>query len=87
MKKIAKKKGTTVDELKSMNPQAIALIKPKQKLKYHKAKMDRVIVKWRLFTAQNIAQRYNVEDPNYDEKLEYLVKKVFPKLKREKTKK
>lgn len=82
--KIAKKKGTTVDELKSMNPQAVALIKPRQKLKYHKAMMDRVIVRWRLFTAQNIAQRYNVGDPSYAEKLEYLVKEVFPKLKRDK---
>jgi hypothetical protein len=82
--KIAKKKGTTVDELKSMNPQAVAMIKPRQKLKYHKAKMDRVIVRWRLFTAQNIAQRYNVGDPSYAEKLEYLIKEVFPKLKRNK---
>ena len=84
LSKIAKKVDTTVDELISMNPGAKAMIKPKQKLKYHKAKMQRVIVGWRSFTTQEIAKRYNIGDPDYSAKLDYLIKDVFPKLKRSK---
>jgi hypothetical protein len=80
--KIAGKVDTTVDELAESNPLALAGLRPKQRLKYHKAQMKRAIVGWRHFTSQNIAQRYNVGDPDYAAKIGYLMNDVFPKISR-----
>ena len=82
LEKIAKSNGTTVEELKSQNPTAVKMIKPGQQLIYHRAKRERFIKSWRPFTATNIAKRYNAGDHNYAEKLGYLIKTVFPKIKR-----
>jgi len=78
--KIARKNGTTVEELKSMNPKARMMIRPGDKLKYVKASMIRVITGWRSFNSTTMAQRYNVGDSNYSAKLDYLIKNVFPNL-------
>jgi len=79
---IANAKGTTLEELNARNPGTTAHLKPGQVLKYTKTKMELTIVGWRGFTAQEIAQRYNVGDPDYSAKITYLMKDVFPKLNR-----
>jgi len=78
--KIAKAVGTTIPSLTALNPTA-RMIFPKQKLKYRKAGMQRVITGWRPFTTSTIAATYNVGDPKYKEKLDYVLA-LFPKLKR-----
>ncbi|MCE2026858.1 LysM peptidoglycan-binding domain-containing protein [Sessilibacter corallicola] len=77
--KIAKKVGTTVEELKISNPSKISRIHPNDVLKYHKASVERVIVGWRPVSANTIAQRYNVGDPNYSRKLTYIINEIFSK--------
>jgi LysM repeat protein len=81
--KISKKVGTTVDNLKSQNPGAGAMIHPKDVLKYQKATMKRQIVGWRDFNVMTtIADRYNGGgDPDYAAKLVYVLD-LFKKLKR-----
>jgi len=79
LSKIARQKGTTVEELKTSNPTKAAIIRPGDKLKYHKAKIERVITGWRAVSAPVIAERYNFEDKNYSKKLAYVVNEVFPK--------
>lgn len=80
---IANKHGTTLNDLQSRNPAAKVMIKPGQKLKYRKAKMGMVIVGWRNITTAEVASRYNGGgDPDYSSKLDYILKDVFPKLKR-----
>lgn len=79
LSKIAKKNGTTVDELKKSNPTKGAIIKPGDKLKYYKARSERVIIGWHAVSESMIAQKYNVGDPNYSKKLTYLINEVFPK--------
>lgn len=83
LEKIAKKVGSTVDNLKDQNPGAGAMIHPKDVLKYQKATMKRQIVGWRDFTVMgNIADRYNGGgDPDYAAKLVYVLD-LFKKLKR-----
>ena len=82
--KIAKKEGTTVDELKASNPsKKSGHIKKGDVLKYHKAKMTTVVSAWRNFDTATIAARYNGGgDSNYKGKLDYVINDVFPKLKR-----
>jgi len=79
---IAQSNGTTVEELKKMNPAAAAGIKPGQKLNYHKAKMGLAIESWRAWQSAIIASRYNVGDPDYGAKLDYLLTSVFPQIHR-----
>ncbi|BAP56762.1 peptidoglycan-binding lysin domain protein [Thioploca ingrica] len=83
LESIAKKNGTTIDELKSYNNLVSDNISPAQILKYRKAKIDLIIADWRNFNVIVIAQRYNGGgDPSYSDKLKYLLDKVFPNLKR-----
>jgi hypothetical protein len=77
---IANKVGSTVEILQQMNPEATVL-KLNQKIKYRKAQIQRVIKGWREFSYGNISQRYNVGDPDYAEKLKYVMS-LFEKLKR-----
>ena len=58
---IAKKVGTTLDELNSRNPGMKAMIKPGQVLKYRKASMRLAIAGWRTVSTVEIASRYNWE--------------------------
>ena len=87
--KIAKKVGTTVDELKAMNKQAAkGLYHPGDILKYRKAKMQQVITDWRKFSTAVLQDRYNGNgDKDYSKKLDYVLDTVFPKLKRPSAKK
>lgn len=79
--KIAKKVGTTVMELRRLNPKASGVIQPKQTLKYVKASIKRNITGWRVFNTAMIAKRYNGGgDAKYEEKLDYVMTKVIPKL-------
>ncbi len=81
--KIATKVSTTIFELKRLNPSASAVIHPKMKLKYVKASMKRTITGWRTFDTKTIAERYNGGgDPNYADKLTYIIEQVLPKLER-----
>ncbi len=79
LSKIAKKNNTTVEELKKSNPAKVAMIKPGEKLKYYKARVERVIIGWHTVSASIIAQKYNVGDPKYNKKLTYVINEVFPK--------
>lgn len=56
-------------------------LKPGMKLKFRKARMQRVMTGWRELNPINVAQRYNVGDPNYAEKLNYVLN-LFKNLKR-----
>lgn len=79
--KIAKKVGTTVDELRASNPGSTGIIRAGQKLKYRKAAIIRVITGWREFTVDTIADAYNGGgDSTYAEKLTYITTELFPKL-------
>ncbi len=80
LSKIAVKKGTTVDSLKALNPSALVL-HPGQKLKFRKASIQRVITGWMGVNSANLASRYNAGDPQYKEKLDYVLS-LFPRLKR-----
>ena len=79
---IARKVGTTVASLKQLNPTANVL-QPKQKLKWRKASIQRVITNWMGVNSSNLATGYNVGDPNYKEKRDYVLD-LFTKLKRDK---
>ena len=78
--RIAKKVGSTVASLQKLNPTA-KILQPKQVLKYRKASIQRVITGWMAVTTANLASRYNVGDPSYQEKLDYVLS-LFTKLKR-----
>lgn len=78
---IAPKVGTTVEVLEAMNPKFKVMIHPKDVLRYRKASIQMVIVGWRHFNTANIAARYNVGDPDYAAKLDYVLN-LFTKLKR-----
>lgn len=81
LEKIAKKLGTTVDELKARNSKASGTIYPKMEFQYMKANLKKIIYAWRDFSAANIAERYNGGgDENYETKLNYIVKEILPKL-------
>lgn len=68
--RIAKVQGSTIESLKKLNPTAHVL-RPGQVLKYQKAAMKKVIVRWKHLTTSSIAIRYNVGDPLYAKKLDY----------------
>jgi len=86
--KIAKKMGTTVQELEKSNPTIKnAMLRPKMNLKYHKASLETVVVNWRHVTATTIYTRYNQGDPLYPKKLNYIMDEVVPKLQRSSEKK
>lgn len=71
LERIANSNGTTVNELKQMNPD-VATLKPGQTVKFRKAKITQVITGWRNLTTSMIAQRYNGGgDPGYSKKLDY----------------
>jgi len=78
---IAKRHKTTVASLEEHNPEKTKVIRPKQVLKYRKARIEMVITGWRPFRTVTIAQRYNVGDPDYAGKLDYCVG-LFRTLKR-----
>jgi len=81
LSKIAKKVGTTVDELVSMNPEASKMIHPGDILFYHKASIEMIIKGWRNFDVKTVAKRYNGGgDPFYEDKLNYILKQIIPKL-------
>lgn len=83
LSKIAKKVGTTIFELRRLNPSASGVIMPGKKLKYVKAVMKRSILGWDDFTAENAAKKYNGGgDMDYAAKLNYILNEVFPKLER-----
>ncbi|MEY4590737.1 MAG: hypothetical protein RL497_2813 [Pseudomonadota bacterium] len=79
--KIAKKVGSTIEELRASNPGSTGIIRPGQKFKYRKAAIIRVITGWREFTIDTIADAYNGGgDASYAEKLTYITTVLFPKL-------
>jgi LysM repeat protein len=80
LSRIAQNNGSTVESLQKLNPTAHVL-KPGQTLKIRKASIQRVITGWSAVTTANLATRYNSWDPDYKEKLDYVVS-LFPNLKR-----
>jgi LysM repeat protein len=78
--KIALKVGSTIDVLKKLNP-TVKVLQPKQTILCQKAKIKRVLTGWLPCDSANIARRYNVGDPNYSAKLDYVVA-LLGKLKR-----
>lgn len=72
--RIARTNGTTIQMLQSMNPTAAGIIRPGQVLKYRKAAIQRVITGWHLITTTFAAQKYNVGDPKYKDKLDHCLK-------------
>lgn len=83
---IGKAKGTTVEVLKKLNPGVSPTsLRIGQVLKYRKAARKMVITGWRAFDTQTISDRYNGGgDPKYKAKLDYIMKEIFPNLKRPK---
>lgn len=69
--KIAKQNHTTTETIKAMNPTALVMIKPGQKLRYQKASIQQVITAWQTIDPQFAAVRYNSGDPLYRQKLEF----------------
>ena len=69
---IARKLHTTKDSLDKLNPTA-KILKIGQKIKWRKAKMQRVIIGWHVITTAKIASTYNAKDPNYQQKLDYVL--------------
>lgn len=68
--RIARAGGTTVDTIKRLNS-GTAILRPGQVLKYQKAAVQKIIVKWDIASPLSIAKRYNIGDPDYARKLEY----------------
>ena len=77
---IARKVGTTIAVLQQLNADKNVL-HAKDIVKYRKAAIKRVLKGWLSFNTKNIAQRYNVGDPDYAAKLDYCLL-VMGKLKR-----
>lgn len=75
--KIAGAQGSTLTEMRALNPN-VTMLKPGQVLKYRKAAMRKVIAGWRPVTTQNIAVLYNRGDAAYTRKLDYVLT-LFPK--------
>lgn len=68
--RIARAGGTTVDTIRRLNP-GTAVLRPGQILKYQKAAVQKIIVRWNMAGPLTIATRYNIGDPDYAKKLEY----------------
>jgi hypothetical protein len=77
---IAASHKTTIASLQELNTNT-AVLHPKDVLLYRKARVELVVVGWRTFDTQTIAQRYNVGDADYSNKLNYCLE-LFKKLKR-----
>lgn len=77
---IARKVGSTLPVLQQLNPDK-KVLHAKDVIKYRKAAIQRVLKGWMAFTTKNVAQRYNVGDPDYAAKLDYCLA-VMEKLKR-----
>ena len=74
--KIAKKNGTTIDVLQSMNEKT-AVLRIGQVLKFTKASIQRVITSWRVISNKLIAERYNGGgDTRYAEKLDFVALQI-----------
>jgi hypothetical protein len=76
--KIARGNETTIDTLKVLNKNMVTL-RPGQTVRFQKATVRKMIVRWDSPTPRNIATRYNVGDPEYARKLEYclaIIRKV-----------
>ncbi|KJJ94391.1 peptidoglycan-binding protein [Burkholderiaceae bacterium 26] len=76
--KIARAQGSTLAEMRALNPNA-ATLKPGQVVKYRKAALRKVIAGWRPVTTQNIAVLYNHGDAAYIRKLDYVLT-LIPKI-------
>lgn len=75
---IAQREGTTVELLRALNPNVnIDVLHAGQLLVFYKAHMGRKITGWRSFDPTTVAQRYNVGDANYAEKLRYVIGKLW----------
>lgn len=70
--KIAKENGTTVKVLESMNP-GIGLLRLDMELRYRKAAVEKAIQGWLPVNTTNIAQKYNIGDPEYSRKLDFVL--------------
>ena len=81
---VAKKVGTTVENLQSLNPTHRPL-HIKQVIKYQKASMERVITGWSSDFIGTAATVYNTGDPDYADKMKYVLA-LFPRLVRPKKK-
>jgi len=74
---IAIKSSTTIQDLANCNPKSTGAIHPGDKLSYHKSHMGYAISGWLPITADFLANRYNGGgDPNYAEKLNYVLAKL-----------
>jgi hypothetical protein len=73
---IARRNGTTVDTLKSMNGGIAGIVKPKQKLVYVKASIQPVITGWHKIDPHFVAKHYNTRDSRYEDKLNYCLKLI-----------
>ncbi len=68
--RIARANSTTIDTIKSLNA-GIHTLHAGQTLKYRKAAVQKIIVRWSMATPSTIASRYNIGDPDYARKLEH----------------
>lgn len=75
---IAKRMGTTVEELRASNPgRDIAKLRIGDELKFHKAHIGRRLTGWEVFNEDNIGKLYNTKTPvNYAAKLRYVRAKL-----------
>lgn len=77
---VAKKVGSTVESIKKQNPGVVpTALKVGQKIKYKKAKRQRVLTGWTAATTASLASKYNGNgDPDYQAKLDYVLS-IMPK--------
>ncbi len=68
--RIARANSSTIDTNKSLNA-SVHTLHAGQTLKYRKAAVQKMIVRWSMATPSTIASRYNIGDPEYARKLEY----------------
>lgn len=68
--RIARVNRTTIDTIKRLNL-GKAQLRVGQTLKYQKASVQKIIVRWNVAIPATIATRYNIGDPEYAKKLEY----------------
>ena len=79
--RIARKVGTTVDNLLANNKVKPTALRPGMVLSYYPAIMMRYVAGWRKFQTAIVADRYNGGgDAEYSAKLNHLMTKVFNRL-------
>ena len=79
--RIAKKVGTTVENLQANNKVKPTALRPGMVLTYDPASMERYVSGWRKFQTAIVADRYNGGgDAEYSAKLSHLMNKVFNRL-------